>query len=233
MRLRIVLLMLLFAAGCASQRTTPTRTHAGFTAAQIAKSDIDRVAEAHQREIFQNLRILTEKLYRRNPRELGKSRQTTVDVGVARIFELHHDWRFRELGGVRDTLAIALALREDFQGDRVLAYSVGVASMIQTAFQDKTEFFVLDDLDPQALYNAARNVEIAVWKLSHARDSKGQLLMLSNEAAGPVANLSFEREFGKIIASLDILSKIAADKNNRTVVKVIQTLATAVFLPIK
>jgi len=58
------------------------------------------------------------------------------------------------------------------------------------------------------------------------------LLLLSNEATGPVINLSYEREFGKVIASLDILSKIAADKTNRTVVKVIQTVATAVFLPI-
>ena len=81
--------------------------------------------------------------------------------------------------------------------------------------------------------NAARNVEIAVWKLSNARNTQGQLLLLSNESAATVANLSFEREFGKAIASLDILSKIAADKNNRTVVKIIQTIATAAFLPIK
>ncbi len=145
---------------------------------------------------------------------------------------MQHSWRFRELKDVRGTQAIQLALREDYGGDRVLAFMVGVASMIQTAFNDKTEFFVIDDLDPQALYNAARNVEIAVWKLSNARNKNGELLLLSNEGAGPVINLSFEREFGKVISSLDVLSKIAADKNNRTVVKVIQTLATAVFLPV-
>ena len=105
--------------------------------------------------------------------------------------------------------------------------------MIQTAFQDKTEFFVLDDLDPQSLYNAARNIEIAVWKLSNDRTGKGELFLLSNEVVGPVANLSFEREFGKMIGSLDILSKIVADKTDRTVVKMIQSVATAVFLPIK
>ncbi len=105
--------------------------------------------------------------------------------------------------------------------------------MIQTAFQDKTEFFVLDDLDPQSLYNAARNVEIAVWKLSNDRTAQGEPYLLSNEGAGPAPNLSFEREFGKVIGSLDVLSKIVADKTDRTVVKVIQSLATAVFLPIK
>jgi hypothetical protein len=115
----------------------------------------------------------------------------------------------------------------------VLALIAGLGGMIQTAFNDKTEFYVLDDLDPQNLYNAARNVEIAVWKLSNDRNSLGELFLLSNEAAGPVQNLSFEREFGKLINSLDVLSKIVASKTDRTVTKVVQSLATAVFLPIK
>jgi hypothetical protein len=191
------------------------------------------VAEAHQREIFMNLRLLTEKLYRRNPRELKKGGQASVERGIARIFERRHNWKFADLKGTRGTQAIHLAFREDYQGDRVLAFTVGLGSMIQTAFNDKTEFFVLDDLDPQALYNAARNVEIAVWKLSSAQGAEGEPLLLSNEASGPVRNLSFEREFGKVIGSLDVLSKIVAEKNNRTVIKVIQSLATAVFLPIK
>ena len=105
--------------------------------------------------------------------------------------------------------------------------------MIQSAFNNNTEFFALDDLDPQNLYNAARNVEIAVWKLSNDRNAQGELFLLSNEAAGPVQNLSFEREFGKLINSLDVLSKIVAGKNDRIVTKVVQSLATAVFLPIK
>ncbi len=224
---------LLIIAGCAGNTTVPGRsTSSGLQPAQLAKSDIDRVAEAHQREIFLNLRILTEKLYRRNPRELKKAGQPRVEAGIVRIFEGQHQWRFTELQGKRGTDAVQLAFREDYTGDRVLALMVGLGSMIQTAFNDKTEFYMLDDLDPQALYNAARNVEIAVWKLSNDRTPAGELYLLSNEVA-PVRNLSFEREFGKIIGSLDVLSKIVADRQNRTVVKVIQTLATAVFLPIK
>jgi adenosyl cobinamide kinase/adenosyl cobinamide phosphate guanylyltransferase len=88
-------------------------------------------------------------------------------------------------------------------------------------------------LEAQALYNAARNVEIAVWTLSNARNVQGELFLMSNEGAGAAPNLSFEREFGKIIGTLDVLSKIVADKTNRAVVKIIQNLATAVFLPIK
>ncbi len=219
---------------CAGDATAPGKPESGFHPAQLAKSDIDRVAEAHQREIFLNLRLLAEKLYRRNPREFRKGGHGHPAAAIARIFEGRHDWQFPELRGARGTQAIQLAFRDDYAGDRVLAFVAGLGSMIQAAFQDKTEFYMLDDLEPQALYNAARNVEIAVWKLSNARSGGGQFFLLSNEAAGgAAANLSFEREFGKVIAGLDVLSKIVADKYNRTLVKVIQSLATAVFLPVR
>src|SRR5262245_10441160 len=230
----VALVIFALLVGCAtSQRTVPEKTAGGFSISQLGKADIDRVAEAHQREIFSNLRVLAEKLYRRNPRELKKSNQASIAAGMTRIFEQHHAWKFAELQDKRGTQAIQLAFQEDYRGDRVLAFVAGLGGMVQTAFRDKTEFFMIDDLDPQSLYNAARNVEIAVWKLSHDRTSQGQLYLLSNEGAGSVPNLSFEREFGKVIGSLDVLSKIVADKTDRTVVKIIQALATAVFLPIK
>ena len=219
-------------AGCASPRAVPAKPGPGFSTAQLVKTDIDRVAEAHQREVFASLRVLAEKLYRRNPRELGKSNRT-LEAALERLFEPWHGWRFAELEGRRGTQAIALTFDQGYRGDRVLALIAGLGGMVQIAFQNKTEFFVLDELDPQSLYNAARNVEIAVWKLSTARSAWGELFLLSNETAGPVANLSFEREFGKLIANLDTLSKIIADKTDRTVVKVVQSIATAVFLPIK
>jgi len=222
-----------FLAACAGNRTVPEQSGAGFSVSQLAKTDIDRVAEAHQREIFQNLRVLTEKLYRRNPRELKKGGRASIADGMARIFDENHGWSFPELQGRRGAQAIALAFQADYRGDRVLAFAAGLGGMIQAAFHDKTEFFVIDDLDPQGLNNAARNVEIAVWKLSNSRTPQGEPYLFSNEGAGTVPNLSFEREFGKVIASLDILSKIVADKTNRTVVKVVQSFATAVFLPIK
>ena len=219
-------------AGCASPRAVPDAPRSGFSTAQLAKTDIDRVAEAHQRDVFTSLRLLAEKLYRRNPRELKKSNRTH-EAAMERLFEPWHGWRFAELEARRGTQAIALAFDESYRGDRVLALIGGLGGMIQVAFQNRTEFFVLDELDPQSLYNAARNVEIAVWKLSTARTVQGELFLLSNEAAGPVANLSFEREFGKMIGSLDLLSRIVADRTDRMVVKVVQSIATAVFLPIK
>ena len=203
----------------------------GFDPGQLAKTDIDRVADAYRREIFASLRLLAEKLYRRNPREWRKGETAGVDAALARMFDPAANWRFAEFDGRYGTDALQLAFRDDYRGDRVLALIGGLGGMMQIAFNDKAEFFVIDDLDPQKFYNSARNVEIAVWRLSQARDGVGGLFLISNEAAMP-QNLSFEREFGKIIGHLDLLSKIVADKSNRTLVKVIQSLATAVFLPV-
>lgn len=221
-----LLAAILFLGGCAASGR--------FDASQLAKTDIDRVAEAHRQEAFANLRLLAEKLYRRNPREWRKGGHASLEEAVARLFDPKLAWRLPELEERRGTDAVLLAFREDYRGDRVAAFIGGLGGMMHVAFNEKSEFFVIDDLDPQKLYNSARNVEIAVWKLSNARDGEGNLYLLSNEwsaGAGP-HNLSFEREFGKIIGDLDLLSKIVADKLNRTVTKVMQSLATAIFLPV-
>lgn len=224
----------------ASGATSPVG--ALFDPNQLVKSDIDRVADAYRQEIFRSLRVLAEKLYRRNPAEWRKSGVANVQDAVERLMSPAHQWRFAEFEGRYGTDAVQLAFNEDFRGDRVLALIGGLGGMMHQAFEGKTEFYMLDDLDPQKLYNSARNVEIAVWRLSHRRMADGRLFLLSNEAASSAgaeageaeqpANLSFEREFGKIIGHFDLLSRIIADKLNRTVVKVVQSVATAVFLPV-
>ena len=69
------------------------------------------------------------------------------------------------------------------------------------------------------------------WKLSSTRDASGSLLLLSNEI-GEVSNLSFEREFGRVIGLLDALADIVEDETERTVTRVVQNITTAVFLPV-
>lgn len=150
---------------------------------------------------------------------------------MSNLFEVEHGWRLESLGYRRDLDALGVALHPDYLGDRVQAYIVGLASMVQSAFGDREEFYLLDDLDAQHLYNAARNVEVAAWKLSNARAADGRLLLLSNEMGG-ISNLSFERDFGRIIGLLDTLSDVVEEKTERTVTRVVQNLATAVFLPV-
>ena len=203
-----------------------------FRPSDLAKSDVDLVAEAHSQECLASVRLLMEKLYRRNPREWRKGNYSSMNAALARAFEPSSQFRFAELGNTRGADAIALALKPEYPGDRVFAFGVGLASMVFLSYDGKTEFYLTDSLDAQKLYNSARNIEIAAWKLAHARDARGELLILSNEAAGDVVNLSFEREFGKMIAYQDVMAQITAQRTNRTIRKVVQTLATAVFLPI-
>ncbi|MDO9451139.1 MAG: hypothetical protein Q7J21_11675 [Rugosibacter sp.] len=231
-RLAEVLLLTLLA-GCAQMSETGKSMHT-FEPKQLAKSDIDRIADAHRREVFFSLRVLTEKLYRRNPREWKKSGYASREAALNHLLDPRTSWRLPELGQKQGTEAILLALSTDYQGDRVAAFIAGTGSMLNAAFDEKTEFFMFDSLEPQKLYNSARNLEIAAWKLANARDTSGNLLLLTNDMATPQqpANLSFEREFGKMIGNLDLLSHLIADRGNRTIVHVTHSLATAVFLPV-
>jgi len=154
-----------------------------------------------------------------------------METAMAQLFDPQQAWRLPPLAGKRGVDAIVVGLTADYRGDRVMAFVGGMGGMLHAAFNEKTEFFLLDDVDPQTLYNCARNFEIAAWKLANARDAAGNPLLLSNEMHGQ-HNLSFEREFGKLIGNLDLLSRLVADKANRSVVKVIQSVATAVFLPV-
>jgi hypothetical protein len=212
------------------KRARPTERD--FGTADLIKSDIDIIAEVHLRESLASTRLLMEKLYRRNPREWRKGGYASLDAAVEHAFEPRMAFAFPELAQTRGTEAILLALKPEYAGDRVFAFGVGLASMILLAYGNKTEFYLTDTLDPQKLYNASRNVEIAAWKLANARDARGELLLFSNEIAPDTRNLSFEREIGKIIAYQDTMAQIAAQRTNRTIRRIVQTLATAVFLPI-
>ena len=238
LRLSCALLALTLAAcGGGLNPTRPERARAGgpedgFLPAHLVKSDIDRVVEAHLRDAYFSLRVLTEKLYRRNPREWKKSGQPSLEAALARLFDHVHDWRFAELEGRYGVDALRLAFREDYAGDRVLALVAGMGGMLDSAFGGKREFFLLDDLDAQKLYNSARNVEVAAWKLNSARDAAGAPLLLASEG-GANGNLSFEREFGRLIGNLDILSVVVSEKSSRGVARLVQTVAAGVFLPLK
>jgi hypothetical protein len=206
---------------------------------QFAKTDVDRLADLHRNEVNASLGRLAEKLYRRNPREWKKGGHANLEAALLQMSDPAWYAGSPAAGGLRGTVLLLAGLREDYSRDRVAAYVGGLGDMLNDAFNGKAEFFILDDLDAQKLHNAARNVEIAAWKLANARRSQpegdlpaGTPILFSNEMT-PVQNLSFEREFGRLVGNLDMLSRVVADKTNRNVVKIAQNLATAVFLPIK
>lgn len=218
------------AAPVAGKRSQPTERD--FRPSDLAKADTDIAAEVHSRECLASARLLMEKLYRRNPREWRKGNYPSMDAALARAFDPRSAFRFAELGNARGADAIMLALKPEYGGDRVFAFGVGLASMVFLSYNEKTEFYLTDSFDPQRLYNSARNIEIAAWKLANARDAQGEPLLLSNEITNDARNLSFEREFGKMIAYQDVMAQIAAQRTNRIIRRISQTIATAVFLPI-
>jgi len=218
-------------AGCSVPGTSPgSLLRRSSFGEQLFKTDVDHYIEASQRRIFVSLRRLAEKLYRRNPREWRKT-APSLEEALVHIFDVDHSWRLASLDNRRNIEALTLAFTPEFRGDRVQALMVGMSSMIQSAFGDMVGFYVLNDLSPQGFYNAARNVEVAAWKLGTVRDEYGELLLLSNEM-GEINNLSFEREMGRIIGILEALSDLLEIKTERMVIRVVQGVATAAFLPI-
>lgn len=216
--------------GCATKVGPGQRKETNVDPRYLAKTEIDRVIDANRAEVMTGLRRVAEKLYRRNPAEWRKGGQPSLDVAVSRLFAGKLD--FPELEGRSEGAAALYAFNANYQGDRVLAVMAGLIGMVDAAFEHKDDFYVLDGLDEQKLYNCARNIEIAVWKMSSARAVGGQPLLVSNELDPNNPNLSFEREFGRIIGLLDFMSKLVADKHGRSITRLTQSIAAAVFLPV-
>lgn len=203
------------------------------SANQLAKNDFDRMADVELAENTQSLRVLMTKLYKRNPHELAKSTSDPAEKMVDWIFEgeLQHHFQLKEIDNKQGTDAIFLAFDANYQGDRVLPFIVGLHTMLLKAHGNKKEFYLTDSINPQSLYNVARNIEIAAWKLSTSRDANGNLYLLSNELNSQDRNLSFEREFGKMIGRTDLYAISLAEKSQRFISRIMQSIATAVFLP--
>jgi hypothetical protein len=210
----------------------PERSDRSSTS-QLGKNDFDRMADVELAENIQSLRNLMLKLYKRNPHELAKSTADNAEKMVEWVFEggLQHHFKFKEIDNKQGTQALFLAFDSNYQGDRVLPFIIGLQTMLLKAHNNKTEFYLTDKIEPQNIYNVARNIEIAAWKLSNARDANGNLYLLTNEISDKDRNLSFEREFGKMIGRTDLYAISLAEKSQRLISRIMQNLATAVFLP--
>ena len=199
---------------------------------QLGKTDFDRMADHEIRENIQSLRSLMIKLYKRNPAELKKSTSEDAEKMVNWVFNGNHNWNFEAINNIQGNDAIYLAFNEDYKGDRVLPFIVGIYTMLIKAHGGKKEFYLFDSIDPQLLYNASRNVEIAAWKLSNTKDASGRLYLVATEINEKENNLSFEREFGKIIGRTDFIAFTLSEKMERSITRVIQNLATGILIPI-
>lgn len=221
----------LLVSACATQVGKDGRRETTVDVKYLAKTEIDRIADASRAELEQGLLNIADKLYKRNPREWRKAGQASREAAVARLKRrLQQNWP--ELGGEREGRAAALAFSETYTGDRVAALVFGLLTMVDAAYEHKAEFFILDALNEEKLFNCARNLDIAVWKLNHDRTAGGEPYLFANELDPNNRNLSFEREFGRLIGLLDFMARVVADRNGRGLSRLTHSVATSVFLPV-
>jgi hypothetical protein len=216
------ILFTLLLAGCGGQ---------GFHIKQLAKSDIDMVVDTVFAQTRNELKLLLTKLYKRNPSQLAVISGMTVEKRLQMIYSSTEHLQFEELQGQEETAAMNLAFDDNFTGDRVFALMVGLTGMLRQSYDYESDFYLFDELDPQALYNSARNIEVMAWQLKNKKTSEGRLFLITSTRNGVIDNTSFERIYGKIIHTQDIMAKIIADKDDRTLNTVIKG-TLSVFLPI-
>jgi len=230
MKLRPILLTILcitLFSGCAPLANKELRLQ------NLAKSEVDMIIDQHI-EVGRSLaRELTIKLYKRNPAELKKALPgTTINTRLEQLLGTPRPIRHPELNNLYGLDALPLAFDETFAGDRVFALMIAVTGMLHASYNYRDEFFMFDEIDQQKLYNSARNLEKIAWMLHNIKRSDGELMILSDSISPQLVNLSYERIFGKLIATQDMMAEIVARSTDRSITRIVQGVATAPFLPI-
>lgn len=231
MRGLAVLLALLLVAACSTKLGKDGRTDTTVDVKYLAKTEVDRIADTNRAEVVDGLLLIADKLYKRNPKEWKKAGMASREAAVERLRNRHYQ-RWPEMNSLREGQAAALAFNEAYAGDRVAALLFGLLTMVDAAYEHKQEFYVLDSLNEMKLFNSARNMEVAIWKLGHDRTAAGELFLLSNELDPANRNLSFEREFGRVMGLLDFMAKIVADRNGRGLSRLTHSVVSTIFLPV-
>ena len=204
--MKILILLLAFSLLSCSSGTLKKKNSTQYDKGsinQFGKSDFDRMADYEIRENIESLKILMIKFYKKNPNQLKKSTSDNAEKMTNWVFNGDHNWKFKRINNAQGIEALNQVFDDNFKGDRVLSLITGLYTMLIKAHGDKKEFYMFDSLDPQKIYNASRNFEIIVWKLASKKNEENQPYLLSNEINSSQANLSFEREFGKIIGRTD------------------------------
>jgi len=227
----LVILLVLSLTACSTRLGKDGRTETTVDAKYLIKTEVDRIADTGRAEVMGGLMLIADKLYKRNPKEWKKAGLASREAALERL-SLRNQRSWPELAGAREGPAAALAFSETFSGDRVAALMFGLLSMADAAFEHKEEFYILDGLNEIKLYNCARNMEVAIWKLSQDKNSLGEPYLLSNELDPARRNLSFEREFGRLMGILDFMAKVVADRNGRNLSRLTQTVVGSIFLPV-
>ena len=199
-----------------------------FQFKNLGKSEIDMVADLHVETVTHLARELAIKLYKRNPRELAKVPGMTIERRLELLLNSPRLITHPELNNLYAEKAVPLAFDPAFQGDRVFALMVGITGMLHASYSYRDEFYMLNEMDQQKLYNCARNLEAVAWRLNTYRQENGEPFLYANSPT----NLSYERIISKLIAHQDMMAKIVSDSSNRAINTVVHGIASTTLLPI-
>ncbi len=192
---------------------------------QLGKFEVDNVGDIMIKELESQTRQISRMLYEINPDELQKS-SVSLPERLQQIVVHPLSIGYQELANKQGVDAIKLALNPAFPNDRVFALMTGISGMTKLAFNSRRELFVPDILDPQKLYNAARNLELINRNL-HKQVAGKTLLNLGSKQN----TKSFGWRLAQVVSTLDLASKIVDNRGIRTLRTTAQAITTT-LLPI-
>lgn len=199
--------------GCSStERAEPYKGH------EWLQSGANRIANLSLRDNLQSIRRVQLSLYRRNPREWRKSAASAEEATQRTWDAIDKDTPLPDLHGATGIDAIRLAFETTpklYQGDRVAALVIGWVSMLKQANGNTWEQSMLDGVNAENSYRAARNVEISLWLIGSKTGPDGQPLLLATEISERGRNLLVDRELSKVVARLDLMAAQADEKYRR------------------
>jgi len=200
-------------AGCAATRSTERAED--YDGREWMQSSANRIANLALRDNLQSIRRVQQSLYRRNPREWRKNASTADDATQRTWDAIMQAKALPALGGKGGIEAVRLAFEPAYAGDRIAALVYGWASMLKEANGDTWAQTMVDGVNAENSYRAARNMEISLWLIGSKTGADGQPLLLATEISDRGRNLVVDRELSKIVARLDLLAAQADEKYRR------------------
>ncbi|MDM0089101.1 MULTISPECIES: hypothetical protein [unclassified Variovorax] len=203
-------------AGCAATRDTERAQN--YDSREWWQSGANRIANLALRDNLQSIRRVQLSLYRRNPREWRKWATSPEDATERTWNAVMQGVPLAALRGTHGIDAVRLAFDAGpppYAGDRVAALVYGWATMLKQANGDTWEQTMIDGVNAENSYRAARNMEISLWLIGSRTGPDGQPLLLATEVSERGRNLLVDRELSKVVARLDLLAAQADEKYRR------------------
>lgn len=204
-----------------------------MTAGEFGQTQFDRMATVGMEQNLQDIEDMARKLYMRNPGQWRKS-APSLDAAMTRLIqEIDSRTSPKGLEGLHDIQIVTVSVDPAYAGDRVQAFTVGLADMLLAAHNGKRRFYVTDFLNADHVYNAAHNMAVAEWLLTTRKDKAGGPILWSSQVTQGVPNLSYERLFGQIIGRLELESSLLGESMRRVGIGYVQSLLFFNFLPVQ